>query len=148
MSIEFRVQGKDSAIVAQQFADLMEARFKIRPTIRTAAPSTDLAGTGADKMIDPLHATLVVLEVAVVLFHVYDKIREGYEKRREALVLHWLGLIHWAQQKLPTTIRAIIGDKALFLHEGDAEQLHDLTCKVMKDVAVIPETAAVANPAQ
>src|SRR5205809_31094 len=119
-SIEFRVQGHDSAKVAQELADQMKLRFGVSTTVRPSAPP--LKPAAESEKVDPGHAVIVALELAVLAFHVYDTfIRQPAEKEREKLISRWTDIVLWAKSKLPTTIRALIGTDSLLLHETEPE---------------------------
>jgi hypothetical protein len=137
-AIEFRVQGDNSAIVAQELVNQMKSRFGVTATVRASAPSSARPAEG--EKVDPIHVTLVVLEVAVVLFHVYETfIRQPAEQERQRLVHQWGELVHWAKSKLPTTVRAVIGDESLLLHQSAPEVLHQLTGQAIKNASVVAE---------
>jgi hypothetical protein len=140
MPIEFRVQGKDSATVADELADQMKVRFRVTPVVRKVTPPQDPAGGASGSKIDPASVGVLVVEVAVAAFHVYMVfVHEPSERQRQALVRHWMDLVLWSRSKLPTTIRAVIGDETLLMHESDPERLHELTRKEIKTAEVISE---------
>jgi hypothetical protein len=140
MPIEFRVQGNNSAAVAQELADQMKVRFQVTPVVRTLTPPQNAAGGAGAEKIDPLSAGVLVVEAAITAYHVYITfVHEPSEKRRQALVRHWMDLVLWSKSKLPTTIRAVIGKESLLLHESDPERLHELTRKAIETAAVIAE---------
>jgi hypothetical protein len=143
MAIEFRVHDQDSATseaVAQEFAQQMKVRFKITPVIRRSPQPADDPGV----RFDPVGGAILVVEVALVAYHVYTTLRERWEKQHDALVMNWLELVQWAMRKLPTKIRAVIGQESLLLHESDPERLCELTMKALQsgDVIVEPESPA------
>jgi hypothetical protein len=137
-SIEFRVQGDNSARVAQELADQMKSRFGVTAGIRASAPPPAPPAEG--EKIDPIHATLVVLEVSVLLFHAYETFfKIPKEQERQRLVNQWGQLVDWAKSKLPTTVRAVVGEESQFLHQSDPEVLHRLVGHAVKNASVVAE---------
>jgi hypothetical protein len=124
MPIEFRVQGKDSATVADEFADQLKVRFRVTPVVRKVTPPQDPAGGASGEKFAPASAAVFVVEVAVTAYQAYiTSVQDPYERQ----VRHWMDLVHWARSKLPTTIRAVIGEETLLMHESAPERLHELT---------------------
>ncbi len=136
-AIEFRVSGPSSQAVAAELAGVLRAKFDVDPQVQPgAAPPPVEPGT----RLDPVHAAIVVLEVAVLGFHVYEAfIRHPAEEKRRRLIQNWSDVIGWAKSKHPTVVRVVLGGQAYPLHESDPERLHHLTEKAAKAVTIVPE---------
>jgi hypothetical protein len=135
--IEFRVQGSNSAAVAQELADQMKVRFGVSADIQVT-PKPAPAERDGEKM--DVHTMLIVVDAAIVLYHAYSAfIHEPAEKGRQKLVRKWEELVLWARSKLPTTVRAVIGVDSLLLHDSEPERLHHLTKHALQNVLVTVE---------
>src|SRR5438445_4682682 len=73
MAIEFRVQGKDSAKVAQELVAKLKAKFQVEAVVHT--PPGDLPGGNVEK-VDLTEVALRVVNMAIISFHLYNVVLE------------------------------------------------------------------------
>jgi hypothetical protein len=134
MTIEFRVQGKDRDLVAEELAVRVKTMFGVEATIHKppSAASSDEEGP----VQGLLEVAVLIVHVAIVAHAVYEKyVQEPHEKA----VAKWRELVFFAKEKRPTEIRAFIGKDKVVLHEGDPERLYKMTRSALDSAVVTLE---------
>lgn len=136
MSIEFRVEGKDSGLVAEELATSLRNKFGLNATIQNPASVSPSGEEPVPVRGGFVEAVILVMHVAIVAHAVYEKyVQEPYEKA----VGKWQELVFFAKEKRPTLIRLTIGEQTVALHDSEPEKLHEMTRKVLDDAVVTPE---------
>jgi hypothetical protein len=136
LSIEFRVEGKDSGLVAEELATNLRTKFGVDATIQQPPPVAAAEGEPVPVRGGFVEAIILVVHVAIVAHAAYEKyVREPYEKA----VGKWQELVFFAKEKRPTLIRLTVGGQSVALHDCEPEKLHEMTKKALDNAVVTPE---------
>lgn len=135
MAIEFRVQGQNNDVVAEELAVYVRSMFGVETTVRKPAPEMG-PDDGPGRVRGLIELVVLSVHVAVTAHAVYEKyVQEPYEK----CVAKWRELVFFAKEKRPTLIHAVINNQTVVLHESDPERLHELTRKALDSAVVTTE---------
>ncbi len=128
MAIEFRIEGKDSDLVAEELKVHVKTLFGVEATIRSQ-PKRPVRGGLVELVV-------LILHVAITAHAAYEKyVQQPYDNA----VAKWRDLVFFAKEKRPTMISAIIGKKEIPLDQGDPEELHKLTRSALDSATVTTE---------
>jgi hypothetical protein len=133
MSIEFRIEGKESDLVGNEFATLVRTKFGVKATLEKLAPNSPSQEQGGPVRGGFVEFAVLVVHIAIVAHAAYERyVQEPHDKA----VAKWQELVFFAKEKRPTVIRAVVGNESLVLDKSDPERLYEFTRKGFDDAIV------------